>query len=469
MRKVLMCGVMAGALAGCSLIPEMETPDAPVAQAWPEGPAYAASAADARPFADLGWSRVFQVPELQRLIEAAIANNRDLRVAALNVEAARATYRITRADLFPEVDAAASGTRGRTPADLTSAGRAVTSGTYSANLGSTAFELDFFGRVRSLEAAALEQFLATEEARADAEIALVAEVAQAWLTWQADRTLLRLAEDTFSTRSQSLELVTARFGNGVATRLDVAQARASLETARVARVGYIRAVAQDRNALELLIGRPLAADEAADAEIAGAVALPPVGTSSDVLLRRPDIREAEHSLRAANADIGAARAAFFPTISLTGSLGVSSASLGNLFEGGARTWSFGPNLSVPIFTAGRTQANLDAARIARESAVATYEKTIQTAFREVADALAARATLVDEIAAQGDLVAADREALELSQRRYERGVADYLDVLDAQRELFAAQQSEISLRLQEAANLVALYKALGGGAEKPAS
>lgn len=462
MRKVVMCA-MAGVLAGCSLIPDMDTPPPPVARAWPEGPAYAAPAADAKPFADLGWNRVFQSPDLRRLIDAALAENRDLRVAALDVEAARATYRIARADLFPEVDGGASGTRARTPADLSSAGRAITGGTYSANLGSTAFELDFFGRVRSLEAEALERFLATEEARANAQIALVAEVAQAWLTWQADRAQLRLAEETLATRAQSLDLVTARFRNGVATQLDVAQARASLETARVARVSYVRAVAQDRNAIELLVGRPLAEAELADAEIGGAVALPPVGTSSDVLLRRPDIREAEHALRAANADIGAARAAFFPTISLTGSLGVSSASLGNLFEGGARTWSFGPNLSVPIFTAGRTQANLDAAKIARESAVATYEKTIQTAFREVADALAARATLVDEIVAQGDLVAADREALELAQRRYTRGVADYLDVLDAQRELFAAQQSEIALRLQEASNLVSLYKALGGG------
>ncbi|SBV90841.1 Outer membrane protein OprM [uncultured Alphaproteobacteria bacterium] len=468
MRNALSCAA-AALLAGCSLIPDMETPASPVAGAWPDGPAYAAPAADARPFADLGWNEVFQAPDLRRLIETAIANNRDLRVAALNVEAARATYRVSRADLYPQVDGAASGKRARTPAELSSAGRAVTAGTYSADLGVTAFELDFFGRVRSLEAEALERFLATEEARVDAQISLVAEVAQAWLAWQADRDQLRLAEETLASRQQSLDLVAARFRNGVATQLDVAQARSALETARVARVSYVRAVAQDRNALELLVGRPLAAAEIAETGVAGAVTLPPVGTSSEVLLRRPDIREAEHKLRAANADIGAARAAFFPTISLTGSLGVSSASLGNLFEGASRTWAFGPNLSVPIFTAGRNQANLDAAKVARDTAVATYEKAIQTAFREVADALAARATLVDEIAAQRDLVAANREALDLSQRRYARGVADYLDVLDAQRELFTAQQTEISLRQQEADNLVALYKALGGGAGGSAS
>jgi multidrug efflux system outer membrane protein len=464
MRNVAFCAV-AALLAGCSLIPEMDTPASPVEAAWPEGPAYAAPVADGRPLAELGWDTVFLDPDLRRLIAAAIENNRDLRIAVLNVEAARAMYRITRADLFPQVDDASAGRRARTPADLSSTGRAVTAGTYSADLGVTAFELDFFGRVRSLEAAALEDFLATEEARVNAQIALVSEVAQAWLTWQADRRQLRLAEKTFATRQDSLDLVTARFGSGVATRLDVAQAKGSLESARVSRVQYLRAVAQDRNALELLIGRPLDEREAPETGFEAVVAVPPVGVSSSALLRRPDIREAEHRLRAANADIGAARAAFFPTISLTGSLGVSSASLGDLFEGGARTWAFGPNLSVPIFTAGRTQANLDAVKVARDIAVATYEKSIQTAFREVSDTLAARKTLVDERVAQRDLVAASRETLELSQYRYERGISDYLEVLDAQRELYAAQRSDIDLALSEAGNLVSLYKALGGGAD----
>jgi multidrug efflux system outer membrane protein len=362
------------------------------------------------------------------------------------------------------VDASGSRSRARVPAGVSSTGRAITSSTYTANLGSTAFELDFFGRLRSLEAAALESFLATQEARIDAQIALVAEVANAWLTWQVDRRQLRLTEETLASRRQSLDLVEARFRNGIATQLDVAQAKSSLETARVNQSQYTRAVAQDRNALELLLGRPLAADEAPETGIDATVAVPPVGMSSTVLLRRPDIREAEHKLRSANANIGAARAAFFPSISLTGSLGVSSTTLGSLFEAGSRAWSFAPDLTVPIFTAGKNQANLDATKAQRDIAVATYEKTIQTAFREVADALAARRTLIDQIAAQRALIDASRASLELSQARYDRGISDYLAVLDAQRELYSAQQTEINLELSEAANLVGLYKALGGGA-----
>ncbi len=275
---------------------------------------------------------------------------------------------------------------------------------------------------------------------------------------------MRLTEETLASRRQSLDLVEARFRNGIATQLDVAQAKSSLETARVNQSQYTRAVAQDRNALELLLGRPLAADEAPETGIDATVAVPPVGMSSTVLLRRPDIREAEHKLRSANANIGAARAAFFPSISLTGSLGVSSTTLGSLFEAGSRAWSFAPDLTVPIFTAGKNQANLDATKAQRDIAVATYEKTIQTAFREVADALAARRTLIDQIAAQRALIDASRASLELSQARYDRGISDYLAVLDAQRELYSAQQTEINLELSEAANLVGLYKALGGGA-----
>ncbi len=469
MRKFLPIAVV-GLLAGCSLVPDLETPAPPVSPAWPGGPAYAAAAAgDAADFAGLGWAEVFRDAGLRHLIDAAVENNRDLRVAVLNVEAARAAYRISGANLYPEIDAGASRSRVRTPAEMSSSGRAMTTSAYSANLGTTAFEVDLFGRLRSLEEAALQSFLATQEARTGAHIALVAEVADAWLSWQVDRRQLHLTEETFATRQQSLDLVEARFRNGVATQLDVAQAKSSLETARVNLSLYTRAVAQDRNALELLVGRPLAVDEVPEAAIADAVTVPPVGVASDVLLRRPDIREAEHALRAANADIGAARAAFFPSITLTGSMGYSSPRLGGLFEGASRAWTFAPDLTLPIFTAGRNQANLDAAKAQRDIAVATYEKAIQSAFREVADALAARKTLVDQLAAQQSLVAATREALELSQARYDRGISDYLAVLDAQRELYAAEQAEIGLELSEAVNLVALYKSLGGGAVKTAA
>jgi multidrug efflux system outer membrane protein len=455
----------AGVLAGCTLIPDLETPAPPVSGTWPEGAAYAAPAAKGRAadFDTLGWDEVFRDAGMRRLIDAAVENNRDLRVAALNVEAARAAYRISEATLYPEVDAAGTRARTRTPGELSSTGRARTASVYSADLGVTAFEIDLFGRLRSLEEAALQSFLATREAQSGARIALVSAVADAWLAWQVDSRRLHLTEETFATRRQSLDLVEARFRSGIATQLDVAQAKSSLETARVNLSLYARAVAQDRNALELLVGRPLAADELPESGVGEVVAVPPVGLSSDVLLRRPDIREAEHRLRAANADIGAARAAFFPSISLTGSLGYSSPRLGGLFEGASRAWAFTPDLTLPIFTAGRNQANLDAAKAQRDIAVATYEKAIQTAFREVADALAARKTLVDQIAAQKALVAATREALDLSQARYQRGISDYLAVLDAQRELYTAEQAEIALELAEATNLVGLYAALGGG------
>lgn len=465
MKTTLMCASILGVLAGCSLIPDMEAPTSPVATTWPQGPAYEQpkGTAPTEAFADLGWNEVFRDPELQRLIATAIDNNRDLRVAALNVESARAAYRIKEADLYPHLNATASGTRSRTPAELSSTGRTAIANQYSVGVGTTAFELDFFGRLRSLEAQALETFLSTKEAQIDAQIALVAEVANAWLTLQADRRQLRLTEETLASRRSSLELTSARFKNGIATQLDVAQARTSLETARVNAAQYTRAVAQDRNALELLLGVPLSAASVAESRPGEVVAVPAVGISSEVLLRRPDIREAEHSLRAANANIGAARAAFFPSISLTGSLGTSSAKLGNLFEGASRAWSFGPDISIPIFTAGQNQANLDVAKADRDIAVATYEKAIQTAFREVADALAARKTLVDQIAAQRDLVASSQETLDLSQARYDRGIANYLDVLDAQRSLYSAQQTEIDLELSQSSNLVSLYKALGGG------
>jgi len=467
MRNAVLAATAMGALSACSLIPDMETPAPPVAKVWPQGAAYAPEKAEAgaKTLADLGWKDVFHSPTLRGLIASSLDNNRDLRVAVLNVEAARSAYGVTRADLLPSVDANGERSRSRTPPDLSSTGRAVTSTTYTANLGVTAFEIDLFGRMRSLNAQALENFLATQEAQASARTTLIAEVANAWLTLLADRRQLQLTEETLASRQKSQDLIDAKFANGIGTQLDVAQARTSLETARANHAAYTRAVAQDRNALELLVGRPLTAADIVDDgdDLSELVALPPAGLSSSVLLRRPDIREAEHTLKAANAYIGAARAAFFPTISLTGSYGFGSSRLGGLFEGAARAWTFAPSLSMPIFDAGRNFDNLDAAKAQRDIAVATYEKAIQTAFREVADGLAARKTLVDQIAAQKALVDASQESLTLSQARYDRGVSSYLDVLDAQRSLYAAQQTQISLEMSQLTNLVTLYKALGGG------
>jgi outer membrane protein, multidrug efflux system len=388
-------------------------------------------------------------------------------VAALNIEVARASYRITESDLLPHVNAGMSDAIERTPRALSRSvpQKAAITRTYSANLGVTAFELDLFGRLRSLEEQALESFLATEEARNATQISLVAEVANAYLTLLGDRRLLALTDETLETRNKSLELIQRSFERGVSSELDLAQARTAVETARVNRALYLRLVDQDKNALTLLLGAPVD-DSKLNAGALDTVTFVedlPVGLPSDVLLRRPDIMQAEHSLKAANANIGAARAAFFPTISLTGSAGVASPTLGNLFEGSARAWSFTPQISVPIFDAGRNQANLDSAKASNQIAVVQYEKTIQSAFREVADALAAKGTLTDQMQAQSSLVEASRTSYRLSQARYDRGIDSYLTVLDSQRSLYSAQQDLVTVQVSRLSNLVTLYKVVGGG------
>lgn len=469
MTKLLLATCAAALLSGCSLIPDYLRPDLPVPQSWPQGPATKAEApADpAKPlWADVSWRDFFTDPALRELIQQGLDNNRDLRVAALNIEAARASYRITESDLLPNVDAGMSDAIERTPRALsrTSPQRATTTRTYTANLGVTAFELDLFGRLRSLEEQALQTFLATEEARAATQISLVAEIANAYLTLLGDRKLLALTEETLQTRETSLELIQRSFERGVSSELDVAQARTAVETARVNRALYLRRVDQDRNALVLLVGAPI--DEsrlAGDLGNMGFVEDLPVGLPSEVLLKRPDIVQAEHSLLAANANIGAARAAFFPTISLTGTLGFASPTLGSLFEGGSRAWNFTPQASVPIFDGGRNQANLDSAKANRDIAVAQYEKAIQSAFREVADALAAKGTLTDQMRAQSALVEASGTSYRLSQARYDRGIDSYLTVLDSQRSLYGAQQDLVSVQVARLSNLVTLYKVVGGG------
>ena len=451
-------------LSGCSLIPDYQQPPAPIASQWPQGQAYAPAEAADIAAAEQGWRQFFRDQALQQLIETALLNNRDLRVAALNIEAYRAQYRIQRADLLPAVSADGSGSRQRLPADVAPTGRAGISSQYSATLGVSAYELDLFGRVRSLSQQALETYLSSEEARRSTQISLVASVANAYLTWQADQALLQLTEDTLGTFEESYRLTRRSSEIGVASALDLSQSRTSVEAARVKLAQYQRLVAQDRNGLALLLGSGLPADlptsQPLDAELLSQV---PAGLPSDLLQRRPDILEAEHLLKAANANIGAARAAFFPSISLTANAGSLSPDLSGLFGGGSGTWLFQPQISLPIFNAGSLRASLDYSKIQKDIGVARYEQSIQTAFQEVADGLAARQTYQRQLQAQRDLVEANQDYYRLAERRYRIGIDSNLTFLDAQRSLFSAQQALITDRLAQLTSEVNLYKALGGG------
>jgi len=465
MTKTLVSVVITAAvLSGCSLIPKYHQPAAPIADQYPQGAAYPAASVTQAAGAELEWEQFFQDPALKQLIRTALSNNRDLRVAALNVEAYRAQYRIQRADLFPAVSANAIGTRARTPADLSNTGTAGISSQYAANVGINAYELDLFGRIRSLSEQALETYLGSEEARRATQISLVASVANAYLTLVADRELLQLTQETLATYEESLHLTARSSEVGVASALDLSQARTSVESARASLANYQRLVAQDQNALVLLLGTrtpsDLASPQPLNSDLLTHVS---EGLPSDLLTRRPDILQAEHALKAANANIGAARAAFFPAISLTANAGSASADLGDLFKGGQGAWTFAPNISLPIFNAGALRASLDYSKIQKQVQVANYEKAIQTAFQEVADGLAARKTFTDQMNAQRDLVKASQDYYRLAERRYRTGIDSNLTFLDAQRSLFAAQQNLISDRLAQLQAEVNLFKALGGG------
>lgn len=464
-RSFLSLAVAAVVLSGCSLIPDYQRPEAPVAAAYPQGQAYGQNTgAAAVPAADIGWREFFRDPQLQQLIGVALENNRDLRVAALNVEAFRAQYRIQRADLFPRIGVDGSGTRQRLPGDLSTTGSPAISSQYGVTLGTTAWELDLFGRLRSLRDQALEQYLATEQAQRSAQTTLVASVATAYLTLKADQAQLQLTKDTLGTYQKSFDLTQRSYDVGVASALDLRQAQTAVEGARATLAQYTRLVAQDQNALVLLLGSGIPAnlpqglglDQTLLTEV-------PAGLPSDLLQRRPDILEAEHQLMAANASIGAARAAFFPRISLTGSFGTSSAEMSGLFDGGSRSWSFLPTLTLPIFDGGRNRANLSLAEARKDSAVAAYEGTIQTAFREVADALAASDTLRREEKALRALANSSNEALKLAKARYESGVDNHLRYLDAQRSSFLNEIAFIDGSTQRQIALVDLFRALGGG------
>lgn len=474
-RMTLAAIAVASVLSGCTMMPRYTRPDAPVPDHFAGAGAGSATTPDAaeteqaRNVADIGWREVFTDPALQQVIALALQNNRDLRVAALNIEVARAQYRVQRAALVPAIDGTGTSNNARTPSELAIPGQPAVFRTYSGNVGISAYELDLFGRVRSLKEQALQQFLSTAEARRSTHISLVAEVATAYLTLAADQASLQLAQSTLSSQSDSYRLQQRTFELGVASQLTLRQAQTTVETARVDVERYTAQVAQDRNALVLLVGtqlpesllpRALPDGASMDGNVLASV---PAGLSSQLLQRRPDILEAERNLRAANANIGAARAAFFPSISLTGSVGSSSSSLSNLFDSGTRAWSFVPTLTLPIFNAGRNRANLDMAKANRDIEVARYEKSIQSAFREVSDALAQRDTLGRQLQAQQALVDATADSYRLSQARFERGIDSYLQALDAQRSLYSAQQTLIGTQLSRFTNLVTFYKAMGGG------
>ena len=493
-------------LSACmSLAPEYEQPPLPVQGKMARVESTAELSPDQEAavrldeqYGPMAWQEFVAEPRLRELIKQALENNRDLRVAVLAIEKARAQYGIERSAFFPSVAATGVGNRTRTADDLTTAGRSNVTGLYTAQLGFSSYEIDFFGRVRNVNETALQEFLRVAENRRSVQLSLIAELSNAWLTLDADARRLLLARETLRTREEALALTVRSHELGATNGLTLAQTRTTVDSARVDVGTYASQVARDRNALGLLVGdavhesllpqsvapslvsipRPAPITAATTAPQRDAKRLASVHVStpapssalisvpqdlpSSVLLHRPDVQAAEHSLRGTYANIGAARAAFFPSITLTASVGTGSNDLSNLFGAGNGTWSFIPQIRLPIFDAGRNRANLRVAEVAQETAVAQYEKAVQTAFREVSDALADRSTLDDRINAQRSLVDSTQKALELSDARYRLGADSYLSVLDAQRALYLAQQTQISLQLAEQVNRITLYKVLGG-------
>lgn len=472
--RIIIAAALIDLLAGCTLIPHYQRPALPVPQTYPTpirdsaaGTA-GAGATDATVAADIGWRDFFTDDKLRDLITLALEHNRDLRVAVLDIEQSRAQYRLQRAALLPDIAATASGDSVRTPQSVGAPGLPAVTRDYSVNIGVSAYELDLFGRLRSLTAQARETVLATEEARRTVQISLVAEVAVDYLTLATDRQRFALAEQTLRSQSESCELTRREAQIGAASDLSLREAETTVESARVDVARYSGQVATDVNALTLIVGAPVpdalqpgGLDDAVHA-LDPKLELP-AGLPSDLLERRPDVLEAERTLRAANANIGAARAAFFPSISLTASEGSASNALSGLFAAGSGAWVFAPQVTLPIFTGGRNLANLASAHVSRDIDVAKYESAVQTAFREVADGLALRESLKQQLSAQQALVAASSDAYRLSDVRFRRGVDSYLNALDAQRSLYAAQQNLIGIELSRMSNLVTLYQALGGG------
>jgi len=459
-------------LCSCmTMAPDYKRPAAPVPSEWPTGPAYKQAAdGQTKPAdiaaVDIGWRNFYADEKLQKVIALALNNNRDLRITALNVEKARALYQIQRAELLPAINAAGNWIEQKIPADIsTESGEAMSYKQYEVSIGVVSWELDFFGRIRSLKDRALEQYLATEQARRSAQILLVSAVANAYLALAADRENLDLAQSTLDAQQATYNLIKRRFDVGTSSELELNQAQTRLDAARVDIARYTGQVAQDENALQLLVGSPVSA-ELMPGEFKTVVLLKDLspGISSEVLLRRPDILQAEHMLKATNASIGAARAAFFPRIALTSNIGTTSDALSGLFGAGSNTWIFAPQIAMPIFDA-RLWPALKASKVEREIVLAQYEKAIQAAFKEVADALAVQGTVDKQLSAQESLVKATANTYRLAEVRYTGGIDSYLTVLDAQRSLYGARQGLVALRLARIANQVRLYAVLGGGSD----
>jgi multidrug efflux system outer membrane protein len=465
MTRLLLATAALLALGACStMAPSYERPAAPVAATWPSGPAYAPAASSGLAAADLPWRSFVLDTRLQKVIGQALADSRPLRQTVSDIAVARAQYGEQRAALLPTVTAAVGTSSSRA---LAGGGTTTHSRSASATAGVSAWELDLFGRVRSLSDAALETWLGTEEASRSTRVSLVAETATAWLTLAADRSQLALSQRTLQAADKSMTLTRKRLEAGVSSRVDVREAETVWQQARADIASTTTQIAQDRNALELLVGGPV--DEAllpnALPVDAAWLASVPVGLSSSVLLQRPDVLEAEHQLKSANADIGAARAAFFPQVTLTGSGGLASAALSTLVSGGATVWTVSPALGLTLFDGGAHRAALQVSQAQRDKAVSTYELAVQTAFRETADALARSGTMGEQLAAERDLVAAAQDSVDLANARYAKGVDTFLAALTAQRTLYSAQQSLVSAQLTALGNRVTLYKALGGGAD----
>jgi multidrug efflux system outer membrane protein len=461
MKRAATTLMLGAALAGCSMEPKYVRPAEPVPPSWPVGDAYLKQSEAALPA--VGYRDIFRDTRLQALIGQALANNRDLRIAAANIAAARAQYTIQRANQLPEIDANAGANvlGGRSGGSTTSTG---TRASFTADIGVPNFELDLFGRLASLSHAEQQRWFATEAAARATRLTLVGDIADAWLDYAADASLLAIAKDTAANAERSVQITKARLDGGIAPRTDLRQAEQVLETARGDVALQTTALAQDVNALQLLVGAPIdpAALPASIDEAAATVAELPAGMDSGILLRRPDVVQAEYQLRAANAEIGAARAALFPRITLTGLLGLASNALTGLFSGGGFNWSAGAGIGYPIFRAGAGKAGVQLSQAQRDAALATYEKAIQTAFREVADALARRGTIGEQLRAAVAQADAAADTYALVDARYRGGIDPFLTSLDAQRSLYAARRTLVSTRLVRASNLVSLYRSLGG-------
>ncbi len=467
--RIVLPLLLGSALSACSMAPKYVQPELPVPASWPVGDAYLQQSEATLP--SVTYRDIFRDARLQTLIDQALANNRDLRVSVANIEAARAQYRIQRAELFPPINATGSVTRREIGAQAAGGNFSVGGTTYQASVGTSAFELDLFGRVRSLSDAALSRYFGQEATARATRLTLTGDVAGAWLTYAADKSLLKLAEDTAGIARRSVDLTRSRVSGGVAPRTDLRQAEQILATAEANIASQRTALAQDVNALQLLVGAPI--DEkllpASIDEAAKTVAELPAGLDSRVLLRRPDVVAAEYELRATNSEIGAARAAMFPTISLTGLFSFASTALSSLLTGDALTESVSASVAYPITRAGAARAGVQASEAQTRAALATYEGAIQTAFREVGDAMARRGTITEELAAQERFATAAADSYRLAEARYRGGIDTFLASLDAQRSLYSAQQAVVQTQLVKATNLVTLYRTLGGDSQLDAT